>query len=664
MEFLTSSAHYAARQLHANGYIPLWQPYLGEGRPLLESPFAFILNPFSSAPSLILGDGVRGIKASVVIYAVLAAYGGWFCGYAFGMGALGRVLLALLMLGKGNMVALLGIGHFQLGVSQAYMPWIIGAAFMVLRGDTRRWVAVLLALAFALQFLAGNVWHVLPTLISVIVLTLAYLSWGNGKRVRLISPLQRVNWRGVRRMVFAAALTVGMSAAVLLPLVVHRDYISGQDLTADGDRRVSATLLLRQYVSSEPLVWQLEGTLGAGELETRYNYTVPLWFVVGLLLIPLHRSQGRGAWRVWAVALLLFAFFTAWGVGGLQPFRWAYNNLPGLGRWRFVGRAFGMASFWLALLVALRADGLWRALLHTSWLAMVRYWLAGVLLAASLTAGLQVTRHNWREWVETVPTQQPSAACLAYLIAQNDPQPLIVNQRDYIHVQMFLDLGVRHYPIAAAYRPLSVPYTAYDYDLRKRTLPRYAMPTRVFELDTLADNGFAPVAQSPLYQSPYTGETWRCLWARQGSTPYAFSVREDAANRAGDAQVPLQATRPLTVLAREGDYVAVLAEGYGGAQALAAVQEVAYPGWRAFVDGERVPLESVGGYVGASLPLSTDAHVVLFVYRPAWVYVGAAVTLATAAFCVAYLLRVDRWGQHLRGQPGRLSPVPFNAGRP
>ncbi|MEL6272671.1 MAG: hypothetical protein AAFR22_22890, partial [Chloroflexota bacterium] len=45
MEFLTSSAHYAARQLHANGYIPLWQPNLGEGRPLLESPFAFILNP-------------------------------------------------------------------------------------------------------------------------------------------------------------------------------------------------------------------------------------------------------------------------------------------------------------------------------------------------------------------------------------------------------------------------------------------------------------------------------------------------------------------------------------------------------------------------------------------------------------------------------------------
>lgn len=630
MEFLTSSAHTAARHLHENGYIPLWQPYLGEGRPLIESPFAFVLNPFSAGPSLILGDGVRGIKASVVLYALLAAYGGWFCAYAFGMGAAGRVLLALLMLGKGNMAALLGIGHFQLAVAQAYMPWIIGAALLILRMDGRRWVVVLLGLAFALQFLAGNVWHLLPTLLSVVGLAAAYIVWDG------------VNWRGLARLGLAALITLGLSVTVLLPLAAHSEHVGALETAANGDVYAPAGLLLRQYVTGAPLVEQLSDTLAAGAWETRYNYTVPLWYLVVLLVVPLHQGQGYGVWRVWLIGAVLFAFFTAWGVGGLPPFRWAYEHVPLLERWRFVGRAFGMASFWLALLVALRADGLWRALSHTPRLTnCLRERALGLLLLASVVAGVQVTHQTWRTWVHTIPAAQPSAPCLAWLVAQGDPQPLIVHQEDYRHVRLFIDLGVRHHPLAAAYRPLPVPYTVYNDDLRKLTLPRYAMPAREIELDSAADLGYAPVEASPLHEGG-----WRCLWARADFTPYAFSVLENDANRAGEVPRPLtgDTVRPLKVLARGNDTVRVQAAGYGGARGVAAVQEVAYPGWRAYIDGERAPLQSVGGYVGARLPLSTDTHTVTFVYRPPLVYAGGAVTILTAVVCVLYLIgRKPNW---------------------
>ena len=95
-EWLTSSAHYAAMALRKYGYLPLWQPLLESGEPLLESPFSFVLNPFSTMPSLLLG-GVNGIKISVMLTAVLAGLGGWVLGRVLGLGALGRVLLGLLL---------------------------------------------------------------------------------------------------------------------------------------------------------------------------------------------------------------------------------------------------------------------------------------------------------------------------------------------------------------------------------------------------------------------------------------------------------------------------------------------------------------------------------------------------------------------------------------
>lgn len=654
MEFLTSSAHYAALHLHRHGHIPLWQPYLGEGRPLLESPFAFVLNPFSTVPSLLFGDAVRGIKLSVVIYALLTAFGGWFCGRAFGMGTTGRLLLVLLLLGKGNMTAMLGIGHFQLGVAQAYMPWIIGAAFLVLRGHRQRWAAVLLATAFALQFLAGNIWHVLPTLMSVALLTVVHIGW------------EGVNWRGLRGMVFAAVLTVGISAAVLVPLWANRAFVGGQATTADGDRPAPVVLMLRQYVTAAPLVEELEFALAAGELETRYNYTVPGWFLlVTFVLLPpiplLYQPELRGMGRVWLVAGVLLVFFTAWGIGGLQPFRWAYNNLPGVGRWRFVGRAFGMASFWLALLVALRVDGLHRALggvrvaLRPLLTYGLRYSIAGVLLALSVLAGMQVVTYNWREWVQTVPAEQPSAACLQYLQTYDaNAQPLSVNQRSYRHVQAFVEMGVRQFPVAAAYSPVGLPNTYYDNDFRGRVLPRYAMPTRDVELPIMRELGYAPVAGSPLFEWVFTGETWRCLWEKPNEPPYAFSARVDVVNDAGALLLPLPPADvdALVVLQRTSDIVTVLAEGYGGARGVAVLQEAAYPGWRVYVDGERAQLESVGGFVGVLLPLSTDTQVITFAYRPPLLYASAWVTIGAVVFCTLYLLRAERLSPFSRSKLG------------
>ncbi len=656
-EFLTSSVHYAANYLHTHGHIPLWQPFLGEGRPLVESPFAFIFNPISSGPSLIVGDGIVGVKMSVVLYALLACGGGWFCARAAGMSVLGRLLLALLLLGKGNMIALLGLGHFQLGVAQAYIPWVVGAALLILRGHIERWGAVLLGMAVALQFLAGNVWYTLPMLICLLLMTLLYIVPVRVRDVRRVVPLQ-VNWRGLRGMLLGAAITVGLSAVVLIPLWANRSYIGGQIPVTDGDRYASASVLLRQYVTPAPLVNQLDDALDGGELETRYNYTVPWWYLlVTFVLLPpahsrLYRTHRRGVWRIWAVAVVLLIFFTMWGIGGLQPFQWAYNHIPGLGRWRFVGRAFGMASFWLAFIVVLRADGLWTAMLTWQLPRPLVQAAAGLLLSFTLLTGISVVNHNWREWVEVVPLEQPSGLCLAWMLTYREgEEPYIVTQENYRRVLLFMDLGIRHHPIPAAYRPLPLPFTYYDHDLRKETLPRFAMPTGPGELPDLREDGYRPVDSAPFYTDIYYPDgDWRCLWELPNALPYAYTVPIDEIEAAGRQLRPPLAEfiEPVRVIERRGGVIVLAAEGRGGESALVVAQEVAYPGWQVYVNGEQAAFESVGGQLGVRLPFSTATEVIAFVYRPRLVYIGASITIVTVLLCAVYLLRLD---QRIRLRP-------------
>jgi hypothetical protein len=66
---------------------------------------------------------------------------------------------------------------------------------------------------------------------------------------------------------------------------------------------------------------------------------------------------------------------------------------------------------------------------------------------------------------------------------------------------------------------------------------------------------------------------------------------------------------------------------------LLVLSELAYPGWRAIVDGKPAPVETVGGLLrGVRLP--AGEHEVYFLFRPVLVYVG----LCLAALIWAVLI--------------------------
>src|SRR5260221_1595814 len=98
--YLVNSGAIASAVFQKTDAIPLWNPFIGSGEPLLESPFSFVLNPFMSWPILWSGP-VVGSKIAVIIHIMLMALGGWTLGRVLRLGSPGRARLGRLLAGCG-----------------------------------------------------------------------------------------------------------------------------------------------------------------------------------------------------------------------------------------------------------------------------------------------------------------------------------------------------------------------------------------------------------------------------------------------------------------------------------------------------------------------------------------------------------------------------------
>lgn len=638
-QWLTGSAYVVTDTLTTHGYFPLWHPYNEKGEPLIDNPFAFSLNPFSMAPTLIMGDATQGIKTSVAVYAVLAALGGWFLAYVLGMGSIGRLLLAVLLLGKGNMVAMITGGYYQLGVSQAYMPWILGAMFVMVR-DKVRWAGVLLAVALTLQLWAGNIWYTLPMLISIGAI---WLFWDYRAYATTRAGM-------FKRLMLVALITIGLSAAVLFPIFAKRAYIGGHKPLVDGGETINMRLVLQQFVTPDHDDFR-RGVAPAGfEPWFHYSYTTTGWFL-GLLFVivpPIAPITGRGriagTRRFYVIGIVLILVFLLWGIGGLQPFKWLYNTLPGISRWRFVGRALGVASFWLAILVALRADGLWIAITNAD---QQPYYLprrlmipfATIFLLIAGLAGWQSVR-IWDISKGVTDLAHGFDECAAWLRDNYPDEPLTIYRQGYSDIGVFYRQGIRVFPIEADYFAEPVGHGIGIANLLTYAYPEFAIPAGDEDYTyALTEQGYIPLDTSP---KNYRADR-PCAMRFEQALPYAFSaplslMQETRIERGGSAT-------SLTLLEKLPDRITVEASPLSDRQLVVAVQESAYPGWQAYLNGERTRLEPVGGYVGIVLQPGdpSETATVMFAYRPGWFYIGAWTTLASALLCSLWLSGFDRY---------------------
>ncbi|MCU0513192.1 MAG: glycosyltransferase family 39 protein [Anaerolineae bacterium] len=632
MEWLTGHLTLAHVTLRDTGDIPLWNPYYRTGEPLIDNAFSPLVNPLVSVPALLWGPPL-GYRYAVVLHMALVALGGWYLARVLGLGAVGRVLLALLLLGKGNQHAMLLTGYFQLGLQQSYFPWIIAGAVQTMRG--RRPGVLLTGLMMGLMFLVGNVWYILPMLLSVAAVALAYTRYEG-----------RLNWRGWRGMLLAAALMLSFSAVYTLPVVTQYDHIGDHADEVDGgwmvlDRWQGMTLYFNERfeaATSELDVFMPRSngyTLGSPYFY--YSFVVPGWLVVAVFIVVpplyplLHRPARRDHRRVWLAGLALVALMTVWGLGGSLLFGWLYNTIPLLGGWRFVGRALAVGSFWVAVLVTLRVDALWR-----STQALPAAWLRGLAGAALVLACAAAVRQTLTPWLNSGLQAEETYVdtCLRGLRAARPDEHLSVWMFGYVRLDPFLEQRIRLYNIEAEFLPLPEPFTVGSRDwLLWREMPPYALPdanNRAF----LREMGYMPLADSPRVD----GQNCLLYWPQQ-DIPYAFTLPPDRVAVAQPWPLLQGDSVPVRPALRRADTVVLPVAGAAD-ERLLIVQETAYPGWQVTLNGQPAALEVAGGLVAVRLPPGPGQfYEVVFAYRPPLVMIGGALTLTTCALCLVVLLR-------------------------
>ncbi|HVU14242.1 MAG TPA: hypothetical protein VHD90_23345 [Phototrophicaceae bacterium] len=650
-EWLTNSAYITADNLRDKGALTFWQPYLAHGEPAIDNPFSFVLNPLSLWPSLIAGPQ-NGIKYSIVIYTIFAGLGGWLLARMLGLGSLARVLLGLIMIGRGNMHAEIMDGYFQLGVTMAYYPWVVAAMLALVRFRRRIWPVILLALMMTWLFWAGNVYHFLPAGMIIGVLTLVFAVKKRGLDGRLIG-----------RVIFALALTFGLMAITALPILAHQNYIEGHPDEALNTVYAAPMDALGQFFTSvrnyPPDTWNAN----------YYSFVLPLWFVVLILVVfpPIPRVLARSReaalhWRVIGVAVVLFVFFLLWGTGTNPIMRWAITHLPLIGQWRTLSRLLTVAAFWLAVLAAIRVDSLWRALvigksLNTErWrrlkplMARLHLFFGAILIIACALAAKELI-DTWFYFSATMPEDQLNVTCLNWLRAQHPNDQLSVFKTDYTTVAVFLRDHIRLAHITADFHPRGMTPTIYPYDLRSAP-PEYVMPYSANERNYWANLGYSFIVDSPRMDdgSP-------CLMQNPNTLSYGFSVPLNVLNAASDP-LPPALTEPLTAFRREDDHIAALVTGRPDQALVVVFQEIAWPGWNVTVDGKPATLESVGQMIGVVLPPGQTQHAILFYYDPPLLKIGALISLATALLSIGLLFRQARQPDVSASEPELVEALP------
>lgn len=629
LSYLLNSGGVASAVFARTGAIPLWNPFIGLGEPLIESPFSFVLNPFMFLP-ILLGGVINGTKVAVILHALMMGLGGWTLAYSLRMRSAGRLLLGLTLAGSGSMVGAIAHGFYQISLSQVYVPFVYAGLFGVLRHETKRWYIGLLIVASALLIFAGTFFYVLPTAISCVLIVLFFLIRRNKGTGRLF-----IDGQVVGRLALAGVLLLLVTAVRMLPQYVNAAYVNHPWEGFAGDYISISTLASLYY-----LPW-----LG-GDYAVEMNFHFVVWFpllttvVIGRIILMLKGVPLR--LRLLVPIFLLITLFTFWGQAYSDaPIRKLYDLIQFLGNWRYTARMLAAASIWVAVLVALGFDLLVRWLQRQSSapaLSNPSHWVARVTLLSVLAVGGVSAANVLRSWYDYVWREQIYTLNFdaVTLLRQDHPYEFLSIRTPGFHDywSIYTDF-VRMQFGNPDYHALPLKPTISVFDLSWLALPRYG-------LDIASPQYFLGYGYKRLW-SIDTQLKEQILWWQPDALPQVFMVDPLTLNAAGSG-LKRSDVIPVTTYSHEIDSVHVqLAPDYLPYGILVS-SDLAYPGWQVTINGQQANLESVGGFLGVILPDSGGEQSldIVFSYQPTVLYVGGAITVVGVLLLSAYLLGGDR----------------------
>jgi hypothetical protein len=344
-----------AQESRGYDHIPTWNPYLGNGTPIINDAFNYLFNPFASLPVLIFG-GVQGSKLAMLIALLLSGANMWALAKAIGVGGVARVAAGALYMMSGGIAAKFNTGHFQLGLSLAWPPLVLAGLWWTLNTQDRR-APILTAVAFALMFFAGNIYYTLHVLICATVIVLFYLFEREN---------DRWHWRldRLKRVGIAGLFALGLSMIQFMPVWAVRDFVDHEGVRiSERTGQIDAQYEMSQAVINLIYPWEnwriFEDEPFLMNVVVDYAYIGPtvFLFIAGMVAARYHLCFRRTAW----IALVLALLMMVWGAAQTPILNYLYINISLLAEFRYVGRAHSIAALWWIILAALGVDVLWRA---------------------------------------------------------------------------------------------------------------------------------------------------------------------------------------------------------------------------------------------------------------------------------------------------------------
>lgn len=434
----------AAAEALRSGRVPLWNPDIFMGAPMLANSQIGFFYPFNWPVWLFLPTPYA-VSASILIHLSIAGLGAYLAGRrSMGLGRAAALFAAALFALGGYLTA--QVEHINQLQGLAWLPWYFAVLTPVVTGDgARQWRTLMrgalgVGVLFALQLLAG---HTQTAFISGVAISLwALFHWLTDARVagRGIGVLARaglVIGAGVALAALLAAVQLlptlelagqssrqgGLSLNEVLSFSWHPLHMTRALLPAYG------AALFSEYVAFLPLTALALAVVGAWGRRKRPG--VLPWVLLALVMIllalgrftPVYYLLGRvpgfDLFRVparWlAVAALAAALLAGYGWERLR--RFAESGISAAGRREEAREAFGrplaVAGTGLLLLIAWGYVAGWVArwtptgteapfetpalLTLLGWL--IEFVLAGLLLWVILTAPPERARRATTELV-------------------------------------------------------------------------------------------------------------------------------------------------------------------------------------------------------------------------------------------------------------------------
>lgn len=330
------------------GELPLWNPYVRTGVPMIGDAYVSMFNPLVFGPLVLFGP-INGGKLAVMGATAIAGYGQYFLGRVLGHNRIISLSGGGIGLAAGSLHVPIATGFaFGATMQHAFIAIVFGSFLMVLRGWRFRWVAICGA-SNALMFHSGNLYYWIAVNLILVIVSVGLLvnvSLSNGELAI------RLKKRAVLAYLGVCVITFLLMAPHLLPLLELLPYTEKPiDVTRGGSMPFLVTLF--GFVVPDRQFWA-NGLFGASPLGWAIHFSyigaTCLLFVTGVVAKMLFGSDRR------LLTVLCMSFLTAIGLASINRniFGVLLDVVPFFQLFRHWGTVVAVAT---VLLIACLMDG-------------------------------------------------------------------------------------------------------------------------------------------------------------------------------------------------------------------------------------------------------------------------------------------------------------------